>query len=436
LPTSFTLTINGVDYLNALVLQSVQITESAQIRGFSMACMLQINQQSLAKPLAGQFIIFSQDGVRQFAGRIATVTQNQRFLPTSLTYTLTCVDHSTDFDSILIQNIFPSQDIGDTVRQVVGQVGRGFTVNNVENGPIIGEQDVDLEVPSAVIQRVADSVEYQWFIDYYRDVNFFFLRNRAAPIPEIDIDLSTTTYEDLEWHEEWEQVKNRIYLTGAKAKSEFLTSEQFLGDGTQRFYPLGYEPFDPASTSISLNSVPQQILLDSVDGQSGDGKGASGQVYLCIDNWGIRFPDNFPPPNTQPVVINYQQAFEPVTIVEDPDSIARMLVREDTPGAPSDGVHELRFEIPGLRVDSEDTLVAYGQILLARYAKILFVATFTSYVQDWTVGQNFRLVSSAGRRDIDEIMFVRRIQKSIRYVKANEAVLQFEIEAASTPFVG
>jgi hypothetical protein len=434
--SSFTLTINGVDYLPTMVLESLSVTESAQVRGFTLSARLLINDQTHSTPEAGQFVVFSQDGVRQFAGRIANVEQVQSMLPTHLAYDISCVDHSTDLDSKLIQTVFPSQIAGDTIRQIVGQVGNGFSVNNVADGPPIGEIDADLEVPSAIIQRIADANEYQWFVDYNRDVNFFFLLDRAAPIVQIDVDNDLVTYEDLEWREEWDQVKNRIYLTGAKAKSEFQESQGFAGDGAIRFFPLNYEPWDLETITVTVDAAPQSILLDTVDGQAGDGKGSAGEAYVCIENWGVRFPDDHAPAANEAIAITYNYAFEPVVIVEDPESIATMRALENTAGAPSDGVHEMRFEVPGLRVDTEDDLVSYGQLLLLRYAKILKVASFTSYVQGWTVGQNLRIFSSASRRDFDEIMFVRRITKSIRYVDADNSVLAFEIEAASTPFVG
>jgi hypothetical protein len=435
--SSFELLIGGVDYTEDLVMESVIISEALQARGFTMNAVIQINDQAKARPLSGQSIILSRSGIKEFAGRIGAANEVQAMLPTHLAYSLDCIDWTADLDAELLNDVFPSQLAGDTVREIIGVVGRGFSSVGVKDGIVINELEVEWQPPSGVITRISESIEYQWYVDYDRDLQMFFLLDRPAPLTSIQVDTDETTYWDLEISEDWEQVKNRIILTGAKAKSTNQETQDYTGDGTQKFFPLNYEPWDASSITIDKATVPQTLLTDSIDGQAGDGLGASGEVYVCYDNWGVRFPDSHAPGVAEAVEITYNYAYEPVVVVEDPASIALMKALENEGGnIKSNGVHELRFEVPELRVESEDAIFEYGQLVLLRYKDIRYTAEFASDTYGWKPGQHFQLTSGASRRNFDRTMYVVKVTKSIRNVNDTDVEFTYQIEASSSPFPG
>jgi hypothetical protein len=443
----FGLEINGVDYSGVLMRATVSISETLQSSGAKMGCTLNINGNEIAAPLAGQYIEFTQDGGVEFAGRITNVDEDQAAASNMHHfYVLDCVDHTIDLDNELLVAIYEAQLAGDMVRTIVGAVGRGFTSVGVEDGPPIGEIEVDLEHPSHVINNIAESVEYQWFVDYGRDVNFFYILEREAPIPLINLDTDTDTYFDAELSEDWSQVKNVLYLTGGKAKSSGAGGGSLadnivkVGDGGTLFYPLNYEPWSIEDTTVTVDGIPQEILLDTIDGQAGDGLGEAGQVFLCIDNWGVRFPDAHPPgtdpDNTLPVEIDYAYAYEPVVQVEDPDSIAAMMARENYVNAPSNGRHEFKFDIPDLRVTTEAAIIDYGNLILQRYSTPIRTVTFGSWIQGWQVGQFVRVFSDPARRNVDEVFYITNVGKSVLTAHNNVALLQYEITAHNKPYPG
>jgi hypothetical protein len=221
-------------------------------------------------------------------------------------------------------------------------------------------------------------------------------------------------------------------LTGAKVKSTNQDTIQFIGDGGQTFFPLNYEPWDQPTMDVELDTIDQTKLFDIIDGEAGDGGGSAGEVYICFDNWGCRFPDNNPPANLSVIDIVYNYAFEPVVVVEDPASIAAMKLLENTPTAPSNGVHELHFQIPELRADDINTINDYGQLLLLRYASIVKAVSFTSDIQGWKAGQNLEVLSTA--RAINQIVFVTRVTKTIQSIM--DTTMEYAIEAQSSPFLG
>lgn len=430
----FSLTIQGVAYDAFDRRNSINIQEALQANGQSMQLVLFIPDQAIATPLAGQQIIFKRDGILEFAGRLATVSQDQQGLQVNLNYQLSCVDYTGDFDNTLLQQNYVAQVAGDTIREIVGDVGRDFTSVHVVNGPVINAVEADLETPSSVVTRIAESIEHQWYVDFDRDVNFFYILDRPAPIDLIDLDTDLNTYFDAEIEEQWEQVKNVIYLSGAKARSTVQDNITNVSDGDQRFYPLNYEPWNQEDITVTVDGIPQNILLDGVDGSAGDGLGNAGDAYICIDNWGIRFPEAHGPAADADVVIDYSYVYEPIIKVEDPVSIAAMKARENIAGAASDGIHEFKFEIPDLRVTDENAIWDYGNLILQRYANPIFLISFGSRVQGWRAGQFFRVISASDKRNFDKIMYVQTVNKSIHQSSGGVAEFEYTITASSSPF--
>lgn len=432
---AFQLLINGVDYTNPLELRSLRISESTQVRGFTLEGTIQIQSQAVATPLAGSLVQFYRDGTLEFAGRLASVEQQQVGTQPYEAYKLHCVDFTVDLDmTVLRPRSFGLVLAGDIIRTVIGLVGRGITSVGVDNGVVVNIPFVEYETPSQLLSRIAESIQFQWYVDYTRDVQFFFIRDRPAPVATINVDTDTNTYDELTVDEQWEQVKNRLYLTGAKVRSTNPDTISATADGATKFFPLGYEPFQIGDVNVTVNGTPQTLALDTVAGQAGDGESAANKAYVCIDNWGVRFPDGSPPPAAANVAISYLYATPSVVVVDDPTSIALMMARENVAGAPSTGVHETKFDVPDLRVTSYDTIWEYGQLLLLRYKDILFNAKFHSILQGWRPGQSFDLYSAPSNRNIDQTMYVTHVTKSVRSVVP--ALFDYEIEALSSPFPG
>ena len=418
--------------------ESVNIQETVQARGSTLSVHIQINAEAQPVPQCGHVVLLTEtgSGTRHFGGRVATCEEQEHLQGgDEFLYELTCVDFTIDFDFELIQHDFipvgATQSAQDVARELVGRVGRGFTSNNVVGDVQVGQVRGDLDPPSQIISQLSESIEHQWYIDYNRDLHFFFVRDVAGPIPFVDFDVDTEHIRELVIEENWEQVKNHLFLDGAKSKSSNTDNIKVDGDGTIKFIPLNYEPWDLASFTVTVNAIPQVILLDGIDGVAGDGQGAAGEVYLCIDNWGMRFPDNFPVADGDPIDISYSFGENPIIEVIDPVSIALLKLREDSADAPSTGEHQIKFRVPEIRVDDEQDIWNYGQLLLQRYAKIVKVVTFSSWTQGWERGQVFTLKSA--RRNFDAEVFIHTVNKRLLDTTRDDRLFEY-VMTGSTSF--
>lgn len=434
-----TLLLNGVDYSPNMLWETISVSESPQSNGQTMSVTIMTQDSSPATPVGGETVqFFNADGGLEFAGRVSLVDQAIRQNIRWATYQLTCVDWTSDFDRHLIQEVFTAQLAGDVVRRVIGLVGSGFTSVDVVDGAIIDGFTSDLEYPSQIISRAAESIEHQWFIDHDRSVKFYYIQDLAAPIDTIAYDTDITTFFDLEFSEDVSQIKNRIWLIGAKVSSSGASGGalsdniNFTADGDTKFVPLNYEPVSKESMAVTKNGTPQTVLLDSIDGFAGDGQGVDGQVYLCLDNWGLRFPDDHAPADGDVVNLDYAYNYEPVVQVEDTDSIALMKSRENSAIAPSDGVHEFRYNMPEIKVDSEDAIIEYGTLLLARYAFPIDNVKLKSWIQGWKPGQSLRIYSAA--HGFDATFYLQTVAKRPVINTTAVSFFEYDLSFGSTPF--
>lgn len=435
----------GDDLHNNWIRESLSISEALRVEGRSMSLILtRPKDDPNAVPVEGNLIRLYRLGALEFAGRISTTEREAFGGPEDFHHQVTCIDFTSDFDRHLLQGTIPAGLAGDMVRYLVGFASFGFGVDFVSDGANIQAIEADLEYPSAIMSRISESIEFSWYIDYERQMHFFYIEAIEAPLTDINFDADPAgnpdaVPSDLTEMNDWSQIKNVVWIRGAQAKSSNDYSQTFTPDpsGDQTFFALGYQPWDIESTTITVDAVPQEILLDGVDGVPGDGQGNAGQVYLCIDNWGIRFPDNHPPapsPSEGGIGADYAFSYDPVIRVEDPESIAYCHEVEDHPLAPSDGIHEVLFQVPQMRVEDESSLWEYGQLILARYAKVRRTITFNSLTQGWAPGQFFRGISVY--RGFDTTFYVQTVTKKIWDAQASNPRFMYTITASNLPFPG
>ena len=430
---TFQLLINGTDYTEALITQSLNIAESRQINSSRMQLQLHTTFVPAVMPFpkAGQGILFLANGEREFGGRISRIAMSQTGINT-LALRLDCTDFTVDFDNILINKSIEENDrAGDIVREIIGIVGRGFTAGTIDAGPPYSEIEANYDRPSSIISRIAQDTQRDWYVDYHRRVHYFVPELAfPAPIPEILVDDDIVNYQDLEFAENW-AVKNRLYIDGIELRAE---RDRIEVDGPIGFIPLHWPPWSRKGTRIWRNGVPQEILVDGLDGSQGDGIGVNGQAFFCQTNWGIRFPDNARITEDESVVVEYDTVQPSLEVVQDQESIDTMRELENWPlVAPSDGIHELKISIPNKRLSDRAALTLYAEGLLNRYKEIDRTARFQSNTQGWRAGQHFALRSP--ERGIDEdFMYVKSVTKTIRHAYDGVPTLKYDVEASSNPY--
>jgi hypothetical protein len=301
---------------------------------------------------------------------------------------------------LVVKQKMPATKAGLRLKEVLEEFGDTFKddLSYIENGPDVMEQTYDYQSLASVIAGIASQTGYLWDVDYDRAVHFFVNLKNPAPISAIDVD-TDLIIGDFTSSEDATAIANVIILKDFSSKSTNETESKFTADGQSSFFSLPMPPFDLESTHVYVKPegeeewVERDLLPDPLDGSDTSIQGSPGTAYLCVFNWGIRFPLSDLPGAGDQIKGNYHAEIpDRVAVVIDADSIAEFARREG-----SDGRHELVVSASDFRVTDDSPIEELGELILKRRAWPIQSGTFilrTINIGEWQPGQTFTIISA------------------------------------------
>jgi len=106
-----------------------------------------------------------------------------------------------------------------------------FTLYNVQSTPVFDELRSPQLKPMSLINQIAKTWEYIWYIDYERDIHLVSRETEAAPFEVTD---SSENFFDLQVEVDMANLGNRIIVRGGEKTSTSRYSQVFQGDGVLR----------------------------------------------------------------------------------------------------------------------------------------------------------------------------------------------------------
>lgn len=421
---SASLTINAVEYISYTRIGTISPRASLRNRagtltGLEIVIPYSGATPAVAVPRAGQEIILTVDGTREFAGVVQRVGEDV-YGSTSYTYSVDCSDYVRWFDRHLVQGVkYPSGDAegltenaGVIIRALISDYANqgAITWNTslVEDGPDIPQQIFDFETPSSCIDRIAKIIDYRWEIDVQRQIVFTAVSGSASVAPVAAVDWETqTAISDLTIAEVADQIVNVAFIKDSKSVSvddngDPLTFLEELGvaDGFQTFWPLGFEPatYDGVTVTVTPTSGPAVtytttnggLLRENIDGKPGDGSTVN-KAFLCLPNWGVRLPAVPAAGSRLKIQYPYLDISPRVTSVRNAASITEVRTREGATN--SDGIYEDVYQGSDLVNMSQDAIKARAQLYLGQRGH-KFTGSFRIFGTGWKPGQFFRFTST------------------------------------------
>ena len=161
-----------------------------------------------------------------------------------------------------------------------------FTRNNAFNAtPEIKYIAFNYEYPGQCFQRLAELLQWQWYVDEDKDIHFFakFETGSAFNLTDTGGDY---VYRSLKTASKGDQIRNGIFVRGGDFLDTTLTEDLSVqADGTNKIFQLGYKY---KNTSLQVNSVDIPVGVDNLDNftdnqgvaqiLSGDGQAVVGDV--------------------------------------------------------------------------------------------------------------------------------------------------------------
>lgn len=410
--------------------------------------------KAIGRPKAGnEVIMYNGDGTREFGGILLQVDEEE-ILPTIMVYHCTCGDWTKWFDAHLVIEIFNTAPVTTIVDDIVSKyvnvsgTTRTFTTNNVNNfapaleaTPVIPEIQFAYLPPSQCVSQLSQMTGWGFFVDEYRDVNFYDLLNTASPLPNNILnadDLYNTpsdTADSPNWvnltiGEDVSQIKNRVYITGILIASSQLYSEPHLGDGTTTTFSLNYQaPNSLESITVTVAGTAYIVALDQIDNVPGAAC-QDNEVFVNFSAQTLRFCKA--PASGAEIIVDYYPMTQQAVMEQDQAAITYLKGVDGT-----DGIREYNRLDPSLSAETPALAQGRAQMTLFKYSMPYYTLQFTSFLGGWRPGQSFTFQSTR-RFDGDlnnRVFYVIRTSKKIVQVQTDgDWLWQYTISAASRPF--
>src|SRR3990167_6456189 len=273
------------------------------------------------------------------------------------------------------------------------------------------------ELVRDAIDRLAKLIDWEWFVDYSKQLNFFDPTD-AAHVSALTVTDTSNNFMDLSIAPQLDQVRNRIWVQGGESLSDEVV-EVFDANGSdatgREFYLTNT---DLTNVSMTVDGVPQTIGIAGQD--------AEDTVAFLLVQAGT--PGSFAAvrnsaqtdtiPDLSRVEFRYRYKFP----------IALMV--EDTASQTSHGLREATLLNPSLRTISEAR--ALGNLELARWSEPITDIRFHSFVIGWQVGQTLTInVTDANTgRTFSGTALIQVVRITARGAQR----LRFDVECRSARF--
>lgn len=442
------LTIAGTSYINGskpkgwwtVEYDAFKVDEDIYESTFEMNIDVTINNQSIDRPRTGDEVVFINNGVNEFAGVLLNVKEEQD-TPDTFIYHCQVTNYSPWFRHHLVVGQRPEESADTRVKWIVSAFVNvsgnpvTFTTNNVQSAPNVPAKKYDYVDPYQAVKDLADFLQWNFWLDYSKDVHFVPSADAVSPLPNntLLVDTDLANYGDLLIEEDSSQVINRVFAKGFKTISGAPITVYFSGDGTTTNFRLPFEPARPASSymTVTAGNTGYTIKNDITDGRPENPQTGT-NVYVNYSSQNLRF-DVAPASGANNIKVSFNYAYQPVYMAEDPAAQKIMRSREGT-----DGIYEFAVSDPNLGASDTSLADARIQLMLAKYGTPILVSTFYSLLQGWRAGQYFTAVSSkrfGGDLTQGVTFYLSKVTKTIVSTASGAPILRYDITCSDRPFV-
>lgn len=336
------------------------------------------------KPSVGDEIEVLDGATKIFAGVIAQV--EEKIETKLLKYQVKCKDWTHYLDRNLVVERYENQTVNQIISHINTNYLTGFTITNVNCSIMIQSIAFNRLPVSKCLQLLAKQVNYNWYVDYDKDIHFFAKNSEASPFNLTDTN-GKYIFNSLKIRDDLSQMRNRVFIRGGEMEGNART-EYFTGNGTKTTFALGHK-FAKKPT-VKINSAVKTVGIDFIDDDAN---------FDCMWDFNqkyIRFITA--PSNGDAIEVSGIPLIPIIVQVQDDNSIA-------TYG-------EYEFSKVDKTIKTKDEAKQYAVSQLEAYAEKVQEGRFQTYESGLRSGQIITVQSTI--RGINESFLIQRVSLQMR----------------------
>ena len=406
-----TLSIAGTDRTRLVVPESLRVSNVLTRRADTAVFEIRKFGSRTFAPEVGQEVIILNGATRAFAGRIVTVDEQYEKLDV-VGFRVSCQDYTRDLDHKLVVASFENQTVDAIVAAIAASYLPGtITLTNVDCPVTIKYIAFNYEYPTECFRQLAEAVNYDWYIDYDRDIHFFSKLSAVAPF-ELSDTGGKYVYDSLKIRKDITPVRNTVYVRGGEYQGDPFTVET-LADGSQRVFGTEYR-FN--NIHVSVTGQAKSVGIDAIDNETD---------FDCLYNFQeklIRFRSDKKPTADSSVKISGRPWLPVLVKVRDSNSIDTFSAAE------GNGVYEYKIIDRSIKTKEGARQRALGELLA--YSATLSEGEFETHEDGLVAGQRLRVQSTL--RGLDEYYIVNKVETSVLVNNSSDTTLLYRISLMTT----
>jgi hypothetical protein len=256
-------------------INSVDITENVKQGSLQTSSNLtdQVSSGSFVsldlKPSVTDVIEIKKDGVMVFSGFITGVRCS--FDGYTPVYNISFIDNTIEIDQLYVIERYEDKTVEEIVNEVIANYLPAEYTSDIDADITISEVTFNYKKPSEVFEELAETINYEWYVDQNKVIKFFEKGSSELTVSE---DEDIVFWETITYEEDIEQLKNKVYVKGGNKTStdDVLQNMDEQIDGTNDILKTGYTYIyrrnaggDVIEPVFKVNSVQQEIGIENED---------------------------------------------------------------------------------------------------------------------------------------------------------------------------
>lgn len=378
-------TIGGVDRTSLIT--DITITDSVNNRVDTADFTIEKTPLDSYTPALNAEIIVTRGTDRIFGGVITSISDELVGVNT-IRYSVSCVDYTFFFNRSLLVERFENMTINAIIASLVATYAPTFTTVAVVAPINVASIAFNRITMSDALKKLADLVNYQWYVDYNKDVHFFAADTVPAPFNIVD---GNYIRESLKVTRDISQLRNRVLIQGGDVPGATSTVK-LAGNGETAQFDTKYE-FATLPT-VTVDGWAQTVGNEYTD--------TDDSLFDCMWSFQqkyLRFTaGNIPPAPTGPATTNIEITGNPLLpiVVDVPDEVSIA------------AFGEYQFALTDTNIVSEDQAIERALAELKANAAALSEGTVDTYKYGLRSGQIVRFTDAL--RGLDEDFVIQKVQ--------------------------
>lgn len=171
------------------------------------------------------------------------------------------LDYSYLLEKRLISKTYEDETIHDIIADMLATNATEFDADNSLVDIVIDKVVFNQVSISQAIKRLADLLNYRWFVDVNKSVNLFEKEKNSAPEDLTDTS-GNYVYKSLKRKASGAQLVNRVKIRGGEYEGEVYTDSITVSGNATKSFQL---PYKMANLTVKLNTVSQSVGVDFIN---------------------------------------------------------------------------------------------------------------------------------------------------------------------------